>query len=340
VPAEPQVVELVRTRHVRPNGVTTELFTSSHGADGSTKWTVARNQRGDCVFFAREGGRLCAIHRDLGADALPVACRHFPRKVVIDARGTLISLSHFCPTAAATLLTAASLAIVEAHPPLRLSAPIDGLDATDTLPPLLRPGLLCDMEGYDAWERAGISLLAESDRGFENCLDVLAGATDSIRRWNPGDGTLAQRVRRDVQAAAAARVALDWSATRTIERVRLLTIGRVGNDLIPLNAFDATWNDHAGKRLDWFNSAMKNYLASRLFANWIAYQGRGLRTIVEWLRTCVAVVAHELLRRTDNSIAAPDPADFIEAVRSADLLLLHVLDSASFARKVATIEAP
>jgi hypothetical protein len=337
VPAEAQVVELVRTRQVRPNGVTGELFTVSNEPDGSTKWTVARDQRGDCVFFDRQAGRLCVIHRDLGGNALPAACRHFPRKVVIDRRGTLISLSHFCPTAAATLLTAAALTIVEARPPLRLSAPVEGLDARDALPPLLRPGLLCDMEGYDAWERAGISLFGDSDRGFEDCLSILAVATESIRGWNPGGGTLAARVRAGFQTAADGRVALAWSNARMIERVRLLTIGRVGNDLIPLDGFDDTWNDHAGKRLVWFNSAMKNYLASRLFANWIAYQGRGLRTIVEWLRTCAAAVGHELLRRS-QSIAPPDPADFIEAVRSADLLLLHVLDSASFARHASAIE--
>ena len=278
------------------------------------------------------------IHRDLGADALPVACRHFPRKVVIDGRGTLISLSHFCPTAAAMLLTAGTLTIVEAHPPLRLSAPVEGLDATETLPPLLRPGLLCDMEGYDAWERAGISVFAESDRSFENCLEVLAVATESIRGWNPGDGTLADRVRADFQAAANGDGPHKWSGARAIERVRRLTIGRVGDDLIPLDGFDDAWNDHAVKRRDWFNSAMKNYLASRLFANWVAYQGRGLRTIVEWLRTCAAVVGHELLRRTDNSTAAPDSTDFIEAVRSADLVLLHVLDSASFAAHASAIE--
>ena len=83
---------------------------------------------------------------------------------------------------------------------------------------------------------------------------------------------------------------------------------------------------------------MKNYLAARLFANWIAYQGRGLRTIVEWLRTCAAVVGHELLRRSPESATAPDTPSFIEAVRRADLLLLHVLDSASFAKHAATIE--
>jgi hypothetical protein len=116
-------------------------------------------------------------------------------------------------------------------------------------------------------------------------------------------------------------------------------MGHVGDDLAPIDAFDDRWNEDAASCTAWFDSGMKNYLAARLFANWIAYQGRGLRTIVEWLRTCAAVVGHQLLRRAPDSGAAPDAAAFIEAVRSADLLLLHVLDTASFARAVSVLEA-
>ena len=48
---------------------------------------------------------------------------------------------------------------------------------------------------------------------------------------------------------------------------------------------------------------MKNYLASRVFTNWIAYQGRGLPVeYVEWLRTCAAIVAaHPTVRRALES---------------------------------------
>jgi len=338
VPAEPQVVELVRKRSVRRDPINRELFTSSLEPDGSRKWTVARDAGGDCVFFDRRGGRLCVIHRDLGAEALPSACRHFPRRIVMDQRGTLISLSHFCPTAASMLLGAGVISIVEALPPLRLSPPVEGLDARDALPPLLRPALLCDIEGYDAWERAGLSVLAETDLDFETCLDIVASATESIRAWRPGTETLAERVRAGFQAAGAADVVRSWSASRAIERVRLLTRGQVGDDLISMDAFDQRWNDYAVRGREWFNSAMRHYLAARLFANWIAYQGRGLRTIVEWLRTCAAVVGHELLRRTGDSTPPADSSAFIEAVRRADLLLLHVLDSAAFAANAATIE--
>src|SRR5262249_40791155 len=162
VRAEPEVVELVRARGVTPGSGDRPLFLSSANADGKETWTVARTDRGDCVFFERDGGRLCVIHRELGEDALPSACRHFPRRVLHDARGTLISLSHFCPTAASTLLNGGTLSIVDARAPLLLASAMEGLDARDALPPLVRPGLLCDMDGYDTWERAGIAVFAQT----------------------------------------------------------------------------------------------------------------------------------------------------------------------------------
>ena len=77
---------------------------------------------------------------------------------------------------------------------------------------------------------------------------------------------------------------------------------------------------------------MKNYLAARLFANWIAYRSRGLRTIVEWLRTCHAVLRNEIALRcmTDRRAATVD--DAVAAASRADLLMVHTVDSARFAR--------
>ena len=109
--------------------------------------------------------------------------------------------------------------------------------------------------------------------------------------------------------------------------------------MIPIPHFEAQWNARAGADdVDWFDLGMKNYLAARLFGNWIAYQGQGLRSIVEWLQTCAAVVRHFVLQRLTRSGLPLDRSVFIESVRSADLLLLHVLDSGSFARDVAALE--
>jgi hypothetical protein len=299
---------------------------------------VARDTRGECVFFDRAGGSLCIIHRDLGDAALPSACRHFPRKVLHDARGTLISLSHFCPTAAAMLLGEEELSIVDAHPPLRLAGLMEGVDARDALPPLLRPGLLCDIEGYEAWERAGIALFAQPEPGYHACLDALAAATEIIREWKPGsrsltDSVLAAFVARDASVPPA------WSHDRAMTRVAKLTTGSAADDLASIANFENEWDRHIGASgIDWFERGMKNYLAARLFGNWIAYQGRGLRSVVEWLRLCAAVVRHFLVRRLIGSRLTLDRSAFIESVRSADLLLLHTLDSGAFAREVACVE--
>ena len=124
-----------------------------------------------------------------------------------------------------------------------------------------------------------------------------------------------------------------------MQRVRRLTAGCAGEDLKPIANFEDEWETRIDiSQNDWFDRGMKNYLAARLFANWIAYQGQGLRTVVEWLRTCTAVVHHFVLQQLIGSALPLNHSVFIESVRSADLLLLHVLDSGAFAREVARIE--
>ena len=280
------------------------------------------------------------IHRDAGVDALPSSCRHFPRRTLHDHRGTFISLSHFCPTAAALLFDPGGLTIVEAHPPLKLAPPMEGLDASDALPPLLRPALLCGFDGYGAWERAGIATFARDDLRFDECIDLLAAATERVRGWQPGGRPLTEHVHLSFSEAAPEHGADETAHKRAIETIASLSSGKVGNDISPIDDFEDEWQLLVAGHMPPFDAAMKNYLAGRLFGNWVAYQGRGLRTVVEWIRVCAAVVRHELLQRVQRSGAPPRTEDFIEAVRTADLLLLHVVDTAAFAAAVASIEGP
>jgi hypothetical protein len=338
VPAEPAIVEIVRTRAIRRQGTDGPLFVQSANSGDEESWRVARDTHGGCVFYDREGGSLCIIHRDLGERALPSACRHFPRKVLHDRRGSLISLSHFCPTAAALLLAGGALSIVEAHPPLRLDLEMEGLDARAAFPPLLRPGMLCDVEGYESWERAGLATFARTGRDYPTCLADVAAATDVIRGWNP-----AMRSLSDCVLAAFAHKTADasavWPHDRAIQRLARLTAGSAGDDLTSIPHFEEQWNERVGgSPIDWFDLGMKNYLGARLFGNWVAYQGHGLRSIVEWLRTCAALVRHFVLQRLIGSGLTLDHSVFTESVRSADLLLLHVLDSGLFARDIASLE--
>ncbi len=124
---------------------------------------------------------------------LPSACRHFPRVFLRDGRGTLVTLSHYCPTAAALLLDDGPLFIMEAAAPLALAEPIEGLDAREALPPLVRPGLLADLQGYAAWEEAAMAQFTDAP-SIDVALDRITAATERIRQWTPQRGRLVDAV--------------------------------------------------------------------------------------------------------------------------------------------------
>jgi Fe-S-cluster containining protein len=218
-----------------------------------------RQTDGTCTFFERDS-HLCAIHHAGGHAALPLSCRMFPRVVLHDGRGTLISLSHFCPTAARLLFdhdgSWPPAAIIDAPPALSDVGPLDGLDAREAWPPLLRPGVMMDLESYAAWERCGIELLTRDGIVPAVSLDALATTTGRIATWSPGGtGPLL-----DIVSEAFGAVA-------------------------PPAAI-----------LDAHEPALKRWLAARLFGNWIAYQGDGLQAIVRFLERCLATFTTELAR--------------------------------------------
>jgi hypothetical protein len=243
------------------------------------------------------------------------------------------------------LLAPGALQIVEALPPLRLAEPVEGLDATDALPPLLRPGVLTDLDGYAAWEQACVATFARADLGYHDAIDVIADATSTIREWRPGTETLSERVHAAFRDARAGSGADPHAHSRAIETVTAFCAARVAEEIVRDHQLHATalgeerWLEQIGPA---FDAAIKNYLAARVFANWIAYQGRGLRSIVEWLRTCAALVRHHLTARVADGQAgtARAEADFVGAVRAADSFLLHVADTQVFARRFAHLEGP
>ena len=285
---------------------------------------------GACVFRI---GEECEIHREGGESALPVSCRHFPRVILRDQRGTLTSLSHYCPTAAALLFQPeGSLQTVSAGPSLTCRDPIEGLDAREALPPLLHPRMLADLEGYDAWERSVIDTLGNLQPAGA-ALDLIELATEDVRRWMPGQGSLAAAVH---SAFAAQRRAVPASGqTRQLDIVRAIYRGDVSLDL-PRDHTGAWHRALPDDRID-LHRPIARYLAARAFGNWIAYQGRGLRTIIAWLRAC-----HDVLRANALS-GRPEgepltQSELLEAIRLTDLVMLHSIDSQAFATHALTLE--
>lgn len=248
------------------------------GACCTAAWTIpfedgtvaARDAHGACSFF--DGATsLCLIHGAHGAHALPVTCRMFPRIVLHDSRGTFLSLSHFCPTAARLLFQAPGDAvIVEAPHALAGVGELEGLDARREWPPLLRPGVLMEPVSYGEWERRAVLLLTRTKASAEGALATLEETTAPIAAWTPGSGALLDAVQRAFEAAPSRGV-------------------RCEADEMPV----------------------RRWLAARLFGAWTAYQGDGLAATLRYLRLCLATFlrerdadgdAFEAIRRSDLRI--------------------------------------
>ena len=266
IPFDAGEVTVVRALHLGGGGVLLEPV-------GEGPALAAREANGSCSFFDDET-HLCAIHAAGGHDALPLTCRMFPRVVLHDPRGTFISLSHFCPTAATLLFEQTGpVTIVDAPAALAQDGVLDGLDAQDTWPPLLRDGVLTDLDSYARWETLAIDLLTRPARTARRSLAALTDVTAVIASWKPG---------RDMLIDIVERAFRDASEPPSTE----------------VTVHDA---------------AVQRWLAARLFASWIAYQGRGLETIVRYLAMCLNAFERELRQC----------ADPLEAIRRSDYHLVH-----------------
>lgn len=268
--------------------VVTALKLASGGVRQTADGASAMMIRGRCSFLRQEadGTHLCEIHRAAGHAALPLTCRMFPRIVLHDARGTFVSLSHFCPTAAAMLFeTEDEVTIVDAPPALAGSDPLDGLDARDVWPPLLRPGVMMDLDSYDLWERFAVAILTHDGVAARHALDALDHATVRIAAWTPGGDLTLEETIRDAIAC-------------------------VGLTPVPLPGFE---------------SGVKRWLAARAFGSWIAYQGNGVRTIVRYLRSCFHAFQVELARDNDP-LEAIRRADHLIVHQSSSQQLANLLN--------------
>jgi hypothetical protein len=275
---------------VRPLSLPAAKFTTRE--DGVT--IAAHHQDDRCAFLERDAdAHTCEIHRAGGHDAMPLACRMFPRLILHDARGTFISLSHFCPTAAGLLFEPGPPdAIVDAPPSLAGATQLDGLNARDVWPPLLRPGVLMDLESFGTWERLAVEVLTRPGIAPRVSLDTLDAATRQVERWSPGDETSA-------------------GVMATSDSEPLLHAVRDAFGL--LSPPTAVLADH--------DPAVKRWLAARLFGTWLAYQGNGLRTIVRYLQACLDMFTIELARDRNA----------LEAIRRCDYLIVHESSSQQLA---------
>ena len=256
---------------------------------------------GRCVF--RQAHR-CAVHTALGPGRLPAACLHFPRVCLIDDRGVFVTLSHYCPTAAAMLVAhAGPVSIVPGPPAISTGGIPEGLDARADLPPLFDERRLMSLDEYGAWERDAVAVLAEGADPDAAVARLWAGA---------GGGPLARTTRaRFDEVRGAVPPTLQWpDSPHDTDRTWAALVARASIPVAPV---------------------VGRYLAARVFASWVAYQGRGLRAVVRGVEAALAVFRVEAVRQAGRSDRALDRTWLIDALRQADLLLVHYADPQALA---------
>ena len=284
----------------------------------------ARTSEGRCVFFHGES-HLCVVHRDFGESRLPATCRHFPRVAVRDSRGTFISLTHYCPTAASMLFREDVPLEIVASPPAFPPADYDGLNVhRDAWPPLLHPRMLMDLEGYSAWERHMVERCAHLGLAPESVLATLERDARVLRRFVADGGSLAEPI------GALPRDFVDAFPHATLDaslRMHADVMTAVPDDLKPVadedGLCDVYLRDVAPRWSAW-RAPLNRYLAAKAFANWTAYQGRGVLSIVRGLEAALALVRVEAARQCRNAHRALDADLLLEAFRGADFALNHL----------------
>ena len=299
-------------------------FITGEDLPGDAPAMLARTADGHCVFF-HGGSRLCVVHRDLGETALPSTCRHFPRVAVCDVRGTFISLTHYCPTAASMLFREDVPVEVVASPAAFPPRDYEGLQVhADSWPPLLHPRMLMDLDGYSAWERHMVARCANLAAAPESVLATLLRDARTLRTFVPGGPTLSQSVHTlpaDV-VEAPAHGSLDASLRMHVE-----VMAAVPDDLRPVadeHGLAGAYAQHVAPRWRSWHAPLNRYLAAKAFANWTAYQGRGLLSIVRGLEAALALVRVEASRQCRDAARPLDAALLLEAFRSADFALNHL----------------
>lgn len=271
--------------------------------------------RGRCVFH-REGPDACDLHAWGGADAKPVPCRQFPWIAVHDPRGTFVSLSHVCPSAAA-LLDDRALLVVGPLP--RAGSSFDGLDVRRALPPALSARRLLDWDALTAWEAQALDACARNTAPEDVPADLLRLRTHA-RRWSASQGPLAGWIAAWTPEASPA--ATPWTPDPALDAIVRASVPASLAAPPPLEVV-------APPRWQASGALVRRYLAARLIACWPLHYGTGLATVVAYATALLSVLAVELARRPP---AEPDDAAVRAAVGETDRLVVHLAAPDALAR--------
>jgi Fe-S-cluster containining protein len=257
--------------------------------------TLALRRNAHCVFF--EAGRPgCAIH-----DVKPASCAHFPFVCLFDQRGVHVTLSHYCPTSTALLFEhTGPIAIVEGPSPLPDVTVLEGLDASEALPPAFakatvgKPRLM-SWDEVSEWER---------DRVLNAKIDEL----------QPADVASFDRAR------AAVPAPLSWPGAP--------------------DHLESIWFAMVAPAWPHFEDVLSRYAAAKAFASWSLYLGEGVEAAADTARLAAAVLRIECARQCRVFGRPLDRELLSNAIEQSDLLLVHYADPETLARPTSSTDRP
>jgi hypothetical protein len=87
-----------------------------------------------------------------------------------------------------------------------------------------------------------------------------------------------------------------------------------------------------------FATPVRRFLAAKAFGSWLAYQGRGVRTLAFSLEVALSVLRLNCAAQCEAAARPLDRALFIEAVRRTDELLVHLASREALARALSRVE--
>jgi hypothetical protein len=250
-------------------------------------------------------------------------------------------LTHYCPTAAASLFRDdVPLEIVEG-PRAFPEADYEGLVVTeDDWPPLLRPDVLADTASYAAWERHMVARCVDPALSPESVIATLERDARTVRAVKPVSSASISRAIANLPACGVAAGVPERLENSLAHLADVIAAVPEEWQLEP-DTCDLEEVYVRDVRPHWrrWNAPLKRYLAAKAFASWTAYQGRGFLTIVHGIDAALALVRVEAARQCRNAGRALDAALLQEAFRQADFALNHLAAGDELAERWSKVEA-
>ena len=272
---------------------------------------------GACWFRDEADGR-CAVHREFGEVSLPSACRQFPRVCVLEPDCVALSLTHYCPTAAALLFRpGAGFRVDESPKSFPPAWPYEGLDARSAYSPFLRPGVLLGYDGLRALESEVLMALSAPD--IFGAIQRVRWVVNAAHAWTPSAGGLVELIRHSRAGEVVPFVPRDPRAVLNASLPRGTRI----------DAALPEWDGRVGQIGETVDLALRRYIAARFFGSWITFLADDLMTTAAYLDLCLNTV---LLFAGARSADEPELSRWKEAIRSSDLWLMHHCDPDLIAR--------